>query len=122
MSPELATRLHARHLLIFTRLPRVSCGDGWFDLLDALCESLQGETENGGPQVVAFQVKEKFGGLRFYTGACNDAQRGMIVQAQAFSWRICEVCGSRGETYGPTWFRTRCEAHADPEKESSAPG
>lgn len=120
MSPELATRLHARYPLIFTHLPRLSCGNGWFDLIDKLCESLQNMTQNGGRQVVAYQVKEKFGGLRFYTSTRNEEQEGMIQFAEAFSVRICEVCGNRGKTYGPTWFRTRCEAHADPEKESNA--
>ena len=42
-------------------------GRGWYQLLDCLCSSLQWDTDcNGYPQVVATQVKEKFGTLRFY--------------------------------------------------------
>lgn len=44
----------------------MSCGDGWYSLLDALCQTLESITEGKDIQVVADQVKEKFGGLRFY--------------------------------------------------------
>ena len=44
-----------------------SCGDGWYLLIDRLCSSLQWDTDtNKYPQVVATQVKEKYGTLRFY--------------------------------------------------------
>jgi len=48
-----------------------SCGDGWYWLLDRLCSNLQWDTDKNNrdekyPQIVAMQVKEKFGGLRFY--------------------------------------------------------
>ena len=40
------------------------CGDGWFTIIDNLSKRI---TEIN-PDVEAFQVKEKFGGLRFYIG------------------------------------------------------
>ena len=44
----------------------LQCGDGWFDLIDILCESLQQETEHGdAPQAVAMQVKQNGGGCAF---------------------------------------------------------
>lgn len=116
MSPELTTQLYERYPQIFARRPPLRCGDGWFALLDTLCWSLQNEaTQNGGPRVIASEVREKFGGLRFGAGPANEHQRGMIQMAEAFSSRICEVCGDRGKTIGPEWFRTRCEAHAHSE-------
>lgn len=46
---------------------RTMCKDGWFDLLDMLCERLQFRTDrNQAPQVVISQVKEKGGELAFY--------------------------------------------------------
>ncbi|MGY6123518.1 hypothetical protein ACW9YQ_24640 (plasmid) [Paraburkholderia strydomiana] len=111
MSPELTNKLYTKYPLIFARRPSLAVFDGWLDLLDTLCWSLQTETSNHGPQVVAGQVKEKFGGLRFYAGPCNDAQRGMIDMAQAMSFHICEVCGDRGRHIGTGWERTRCTAH-----------
>src|SRR3569833_1462815 len=65
-----------------------SCGDGWFALIDALCQSLQFMTDhNHAPQVVATQVKEKWGRLCFYAVNANDMQRGMIMMVGAISVR-----------------------------------
>ncbi|MCG5078905.1 hypothetical protein [Paraburkholderia tagetis] len=114
MNPELTTQLYERYPLIFARRPLLDCGDGWFDLLDRLCGSLHNETtQNGGPQVIASRVREKFGGLRFEAGPANEYQRGMIDLAEAFSVRLCEVCGNRGKIIGPTLARTRCDDHVD---------
>jgi len=43
-----------------------SCGDGWYPILLALSIELTGIEKEYNIQVVADQVKEKFGGLRFY--------------------------------------------------------
>ena len=77
MKPELKTTLYQRYPLIFTERPDIACGDGWFDLLDVLCERLQDWTDrNEAPQVATHQVKEKFGELRFYPRVANDEQKG----------------------------------------------
>jgi hypothetical protein len=57
------------------------------------------------------QVKEKFGGLRFYTTYVNDEIQGGIDFAEEMSFRICEDCGNPGKVYGGSWIVTRCEAH-----------
>ena len=45
----------------------ISCGQGWFELIDNLCDILQFYIDkNGYPQIEATQVKEKFGRLCFY--------------------------------------------------------
>jgi hypothetical protein len=44
------------------------CGDGWYDLINKLCEDVTTLIENKNIKVTAVQVKEKFGGLRFYYG------------------------------------------------------
>jgi hypothetical protein len=86
LSPELDAKLRANYPLIFTVEPMVDpddpgmpalpsslatwgfeCGDGWYELIDALCLNLQHATKHGAPQVVATQVKEKFGALGFHT-------------------------------------------------------
>ena len=39
-----------------------SCDDGWYWLIEELCAALQWDTDkNKHPQIVATQVKEKFG-------------------------------------------------------------
>lgn len=93
---------------------RIMCGDGWFELIDALCAQLQFATDrHGAPQVVAVQVKEKFGALSFYCHDASDAQRGMIAMAAAMSARLCERCGQPGKTlvHNLLW-QTRCLVHA----------
>ncbi|MBN8744529.1 MAG: hypothetical protein J0I24_09500 [Thiomonas arsenitoxydans] len=92
----------------------IACGDGWFDLIDALCERLQFWTDhNNAPQVVARQVKEKFGTLRFYSREANETQRGMIYMAEAMSARICDQCGRPGRTLvHKHGHMTRCTEHA----------
>ena len=44
----------------------MECGDGWYDLLNELLEKLDYISKHSGVQVVADQIKEKFGTLRFY--------------------------------------------------------
>lgn len=60
---------------------------------------------------VAAQVKEKFGGLRFYVNNDTDTSRAIINLAEALSYRICEMCGTMREAKLRTdgWHRTLCE-------------
>ena len=114
MKTENLTLLRERYPKIFERLAwGVNCGDGWFDLIDTLCGNLDHCAKHGGMQVVALEIKEKFGGLRFYQDGCNDQQVGMIRMAAAMSWHICDICGNRGQLTGEDWVRTRCDKHAN---------
>lgn len=64
---------------------------------------------------VAVQVKEKFGGLRFYVCNATEEQRQYIRFAERLSYRICEECGATKDTvfYPIGWNRTLCPEHAD---------
>jgi len=68
------------------------------------------------PQVVADQVKEKYGGLRFYYTGGDDKISHFIEFAEYMSYHTCEVCGKPGKTYGGGWVRTLCEEHAKNEE------
>lgn len=87
------------------------CEDGWFQLINNLCEMLQFETDNNKiKQVIAKQVKEKFGGLRFYSNVQDKFQQGLISFAEEMSFYICESCGTNeniGRTSG--YILTLCE-------------
>jgi hypothetical protein len=92
-------------------------GDGWFDLVWTLCERLEAvvavaETETGRSFGV-LQVKEKFGGLRFYTNYRNDAISALIEAAAIESIHTCEVCGGPGRLRGTSWLETKCDEHAN---------
>jgi hypothetical protein len=91
-------------------------GDGWFDLIWTLCELLEtvvaaAETETGRSFQV-LQVKEKFGGLRFYTNYSDDAISALIEAAEIESIHTCEVCGGPGRQRGTDCVETRCDEHA----------
>jgi hypothetical protein len=61
---------------------------------------------------VAVQVKEKFGGLRFYVQAATDKHYNFISFAENMSYRTCEDCGAPGKTYTDGWHTTLCDIHA----------
>jgi hypothetical protein len=63
------------------------------------------------PYITASQVKEKFGGLRFYTNGFTDTIDGMIRMAESMSYRTCEVCGSPGRSNNHGWISTLCDTH-----------
>ena len=92
----------------------ISTGDGWYALIDDLCKKIQVYIDrHKEDQVEAIQVKEKFGGLRFYTnGGCEEIST-MIYEAEAKSYLTCEDCGSKediGHTSG--WITTLCRTCA----------
>ncbi len=64
------------------------------------------------PQIIATQVKEKFGTLRFYYYGGDDYCRGVESLADSMSAVTCEVCGSPGKLLTQGWHRTLCETHA----------
>lgn len=63
-------------------------------------------------QVVASQVKEKYGTLRFYTNGNANYVDGLINMAESMSARTCETCGAPGKTRQGPWIRTLCDEHA----------
>jgi hypothetical protein len=93
------------------------CGDGWYNILDQLCATIQhhidwqNRKEEKVPQVVAEQVKEKFGTLRFYYTGGDDEIRGMVRMAESMTAVTCEECGSPGTMNSHGWISTRCEQH-----------
>jgi hypothetical protein len=66
------------------------------------------------PQVVAVQIKEKFGTLRFYYMGGDDRITPIVDFYESHTKYICEECGSTvdvGSTCGG-WIRNVCEKHA----------
>lgn len=181
MKPELDEALCAKYPKIFRdrRAPMtqtamcwgLSCGDGWYTIIDVLCSKIQRHIDHSRkeraralrynralrravagdqagleryytlpgygvndwtkknvakdlespqyrpapeavPQVVAMQVKEKFGGLRFYVNHGDNTIYSYIEFAESMSYRTCEECGTPGKTYTDGWHVTLCERHA----------
>lgn len=55
------------------------------------------------------QVKEKFGGLRFYTGGAPPEFHEAVRVAENESYRTCENCGNPGKPRGGGWIKTLCD-------------
>lgn len=102
------------------------CGDGWYNIIDQLCANIQHYTDWNNqnfakgfkqykevPQVIAVQVKEKFGTLRFYYDGGDDKIDGMMRMAEAMSAVMCEECGAPGHQRSGGWIRTLCDTHEE---------
>jgi hypothetical protein len=121
MSPELEAKLVEKYPSIFgdrDKPPTESlmcfgceCGDGWFDILDALCFRLT--QLDSDKELRAMQVKEKFGTLRFYTTGSSDTADALIDFAEDMSARTCEDCGDKGRARDGGWIRTLCDRCAE---------
>lgn len=87
------------------------CGDGWFKIIYKLAEKLSKY------DIVALQVKEKFGGLRFYIDGTPpelfDEIHGQIHEAEEQSFKTCETCGQPGERKNVGWIHTLCQQCSD---------
>ncbi len=87
----------------------INCvGEGWHQLVSDLIDDLFALGWDGN----VAQVKEKFGGLRFYIGAGNDAIWDRVHLAEENSYKICEVCGKPGILRESGWYKTLCDEHA----------
>ena len=106
-------RFSARQLARLYGPVQFDVSDGWFDLLMSL--SIKLEAMDGIDSVHVVQVKEKFGGLRFYVNSATSAMYEIIMEAEVNSYKICEVCGNPGELRRGRWIQTLCDKHAEPD-------
>lgn len=141
MKPELDQELCSKYPLIFRdrRASQQTtamcwgfdCGDGWYNIIDRLCLCIQGYLDwnassrgrllESNPhnlpipqeieQVVALQVKEKFGTLRFYYSGGDSFIKGLVDMAESMSGVTCDVCGNPGKRVQGGWITTRCSSH-----------
>jgi hypothetical protein len=113
-SPNWRDELRGAFPALFPRKCPISCGRGWSGLLHTLCGELQRQTDqHSAPQVVIYEVKEKYGGLRVNTRGGAPVHDALTDFAELLSERMCEACGAPGieltDSWG--WVSTRCQAH-----------
>lgn len=77
--------------------------DAWIKVPRELPESIE--------QVVAVQVKEKYGTLRFYYNGGDEYIHGAVSMAESMSAVTCEVCGDPGSSNEIGWIKITCEKH-----------
>jgi hypothetical protein len=154
VTPELDQHIREKYPLIFSQPCDIGINDGWFDIIDLLCNNIQHRIDNAVKQrqyaiewndqvndpdndwsdkasfikreerevpelveqVVAKQIKEKFGTLRFYYDGGDDYIRGLESMAASMTSRTCEECGSPGtsrSTKKQRWLLVLCDKHAE---------
>ncbi len=106
-------------------------GKGWYPILEKLCSNIQSHIDHVNsrreylltknedndvipdavPQVTVAQIKEKFGGLRFYYEGGDEQIHGMVRMAEAWADVACEECGGIGKRRHGGWVRTLCDVH-----------
>jgi len=87
--------------------------EGWYQLIHDLFEELL--KTNWDKDI--HQIKEKFGGLRFYIGGATEEIFDIISKYEELSYKTCEVCGEKGEIRNDIgWWRTLCNKHYEERK------
>ena len=106
-------RLRSRFPEMYARNSSMPCvGVGWFPIVEELSEKIHEYTiANGLEPIVIQQIKEKFGGFRFYYMGGDENIDLMVREAEAKARVTCEECGQPGETRDLSWIRTLCEQH-----------
>jgi hypothetical protein len=109
---------------LFSKFPRVfknlnylECEKGWLSIINSLCSIIENHIEHTIPEeikdeIFAIQIKEKFGGLRFYMSTTTPYIDGAISLAEAVSYSQCEYCGQASNRGLPQkgWIKTFCDA------------
>jgi len=129
MNQDLQYKLVEKYPEQFKNLKWIEIDDGWYDLLDRLCNLVQRELKNAIRinEPIDFswsQIKEKFGGLRAYASGSNVYIEGLIAMAESMSYSICEFTGEKGkprkqktdEETGqiiPAWIKTLSDKEAE---------
>ena len=88
------------------------CGRGWYPLLERLSADLAVLIrEDGLTGFRVQQVKEKFGGLRFYTYGGNARSDARITLAEDEAATTCEACGAQPARLRDqdVWLATQCD-------------
>jgi hypothetical protein len=83
-------------------------GPGWEPLIQRTNDRIEALF----PGYQIWQVKEKFGGLRYYCDNSGEPEVAQIIrEAEAESFRICEECGTlENVTSEGDWIKTLCPA------------
>jgi len=80
---------------------KAQVGPGWGELVEAIYNRLPADAHID-------QIKEKFGGLRFYVSADSETL-DFIDEMEAKSLTICEHCGKPGKPRDGGWILTLCD-------------
>ncbi len=85
-------------------------GKGWRKLIEELSyDIIEHCFVNKVTYPTVLQIKEKFGGLRYYIGGGDKYVNELINDAEKESFEICENCGSKNDVKQTgNWIKTLC--------------
>jgi hypothetical protein len=96
------------------------CPVGWQPMVEELCSKLAEIVDKKKLTFQIEQVKEKFGGLRFYysyEGEKTDEIADLVHEVEQRSFEICEVTGKEGDLCmkgkGYGWVKTLSPSEAE---------
>jgi hypothetical protein len=94
----------------------LSFGTGWYKIIEDLCNKISlvidSLPEYEQEELYVVQIKEKFGGLRFYMSFYNKDIEDLIKEAEILCYKTCEFCGEPGEIKNKDnawWVKVRCD-------------
>lgn len=75
-----------------------------YETIDSWCKEFRLE------HPAASQIKEKFGGLRFYLTSGTEEMYKICSEAESKSYKTCEQCGNPGKVRDGGWILTLCDS------------
>lgn len=101
---------HYRLAPLLNRIPAgyievIEVSEGWHPIIIELDKQIAAIH----PDYKIHQVKEKFGGLRYYTNVVDAEVGKLIAEAEKKSFKTCEQCGEPGELRKGGWLITLCD-------------
>jgi hypothetical protein len=109
MKKELFEKLKNKYPLL-SNIKDIECDNGWLNLVSNLTSMVEDENSRV-KNIQILQIKEKFGGLRYYISNETQFISGAICLAELLSFNICEICGNSGtkRNMNKGWLKTICD-------------
>lgn len=125
MMNERIDRLREVYPKMYDNAYDVYVGPGWMTIVETLTAAIQSYIDRRNKfhetrpdkvqeveQVIVSQIKEKFGGLRFYYDGGDSYIDGMVDLAEHWAEKTCEECGKPGHLRKDLpWIKTLCDEH-----------
>lgn len=88
----------------------IECDKGWYGLINTIIEKIIDYNSSHIQKIEITQIKEKYGGLRFYITFGTDEIYDLIDECEDESYNICEICGSKENVFQTDgWIKTICK-------------
>lgn len=98
-----------------------ACGDGWFNILKELSDAINCIIKETECSCRCYDVKEKYGTLRFCMDTSTNTIDTLIAMAEKISAETCESCGAPRILREKGWIATLCDECAKPKKVNLEP-